>query len=173
MLPTDLGRTWFARWQSTTPSVSADARSFGNDIFSRLSIIWRNCSINSVSSFWRSNSRRIVKLSFSAGMSRFQDTFLCKKTANHCRVSRITRARVSSCLPRYFRSSLCVRDRFRCAERRRSIRAAQRLARTGGLHINSVLLFGFGFAAVRLIRFDRRTVPRWDDFLHGLFGPNR
>lgn len=35
-----------------------------------------NCSINSVSSFCLSNSRRIVKLNFSAGISRFHDTDL-------------------------------------------------------------------------------------------------
>lgn len=76
MLPTERGRTWFAKWHSTTPSVNADATSFGSVIFKRLSIAFRSCSINSVSSFCRSNSRRIVKLSFSAGISRFQDTFL-------------------------------------------------------------------------------------------------
>lgn len=76
ILATDRGRTWFAKWHKTTPSVSADATSFGSDIFKRLSMIVRNCSISSLSSFWRSNSRRMVKLNFSAGTSRFQDTFL-------------------------------------------------------------------------------------------------
>lgn len=76
MEATDRGRTWLAKWHNTTPSVNADARSFGNAIFNRLSIAPRSCSINSVSSFCRSNSRRIVKLSFSAGVSRFQGTLL-------------------------------------------------------------------------------------------------
>lgn len=78
ILATDLGRTWFAKWHKTTPSVNADATSFGNDIFNRLSIVIFSWSISSVSSFWRSNSRRMVKLNFSAGISRFQDTLLQK-----------------------------------------------------------------------------------------------
>lgn len=63
-------------YHRTTPSVKAEATSFGSDIFSRPSIIFLNCSISSDSSFCLSNSLRIVKLSFSAGMSRFQDTLL-------------------------------------------------------------------------------------------------
>lgn len=38
---TDLGRTWFARWQSTTPSIKAAERSAGKDTFNLLSIICR------------------------------------------------------------------------------------------------------------------------------------
>lgn len=76
MLPTDRGRTWLAKWHRTTPSVKAEPTSLGKVIFKRLSIDFLSCSINSVSSFCRSNSRRIVKLSFSAGESRFQDTLL-------------------------------------------------------------------------------------------------
>lgn len=41
MLPTERGRTWFARWHSTTPSVSAGAMSSGSVIFKRVSIIWK------------------------------------------------------------------------------------------------------------------------------------
>lgn len=76
MLPTERGRTWFARWHNTTPSVSAGAISSGRVIFKRVSIICRSCSISSVSSFCLSNSRRIVKLSLSVGTSRFQETVL-------------------------------------------------------------------------------------------------
>lgn len=36
---TDLGRTWLARWQSTTPSIKAAERSAGKDTFNLLSII--------------------------------------------------------------------------------------------------------------------------------------
>lgn len=73
--------------------------SSGSVILSRLSIIYiyniyiclfqiindciipltlRNCDISSISSLWRSNSRRMVKLSFSAvGISCFQVTRCC------------------------------------------------------------------------------------------------
>lgn len=38
MLGTDLGRTWLARWHSTTPSVRAAPRSLGKDTLSRHSM---------------------------------------------------------------------------------------------------------------------------------------
>ncbi|CAN7998379.1 unnamed protein product, partial [Ixodes pacificus] len=41
MLATERGRTWLARWQSTTPSISEGPSSGGKLTFSRLSITCR------------------------------------------------------------------------------------------------------------------------------------
>lgn len=40
MLGTDRGRTWLARWHSTTPSVRAAPRSLGKDNLRRASMFW-------------------------------------------------------------------------------------------------------------------------------------
>jgi len=40
ILATDRGLTWFARWQRTTPSVNAGARSSGNAIFNLVSMCY-------------------------------------------------------------------------------------------------------------------------------------
>lgn len=38
ILPTDRGRTWLTKWQRTTPSIRADPKSSGKQIFSLVSI---------------------------------------------------------------------------------------------------------------------------------------